>query len=321
MDKDITNVLGRMDKLLNPHHRWQEHIHRKIEPQRRFQELMEKHLEPQRRFQELMEKHLEPQRRFQELMEKHLEPQRRFQELMEKHLEPQRRLQEQMNKYLEPQRRLQEQMNKYLEPQRLLQGQINRYLNPLNEYLSNPLMDSVVVGKNGEVTVSEERVNIREINASVESLSGDYSSTQEFLEQLFILLEKLSNGARTFILYSVLSYFIAITANLTTPLYGEWWKEYADYNHREAKKEIIRDAHDLFRTEELFEYRFVYASMLNVRESGSTKSKVVGELHLGKAVKLIKKAKSWSFIEYQDFRTSEVKRGWVFSRYLRKFEK
>ena len=116
-------------------------------------------------------------------------------------------------------------------------------------------------------------------------------------------------------------YFLAIIANLTTPIYEEWWKEYADYDQREAKKEIIREAHDLYSTEELFEYRFVYASILNVRESSSTKSKIIGDLHLGKAVKLIKKVKSWSFIEYQDSMTSEVKKGWVFSRYLRKFEK
>lgn len=276
MNKDLTNVLGCMDEILNPHRRWQEQI---------------------------------------------LEPQRRFQEQMEKYLEPQRRLQVQMEKYLEPQRRIQEQMSKYLEPQRLIQDQINRYLNPLNEYLSSPLMDSIVVGNDGAITVSEEKVDIREINEGVERLSKDYSSTQEFLEQLFSLLEKLSNGARIVVIYLVLPYFLAIIANLTTPIYEEWWKEYADYDQREAKKEIIREAYDLYSTEELFEYRFVYASILNVRESSSTKSKIIGELHLGKAVKLIKKSKSWSFIEYQDSMTSEVKKGWVFSRYLRKFEK
>jgi len=265
MNKDLTNVLGRMDEILNPHRRWQEQI--------------------------------------------------------ERILEPQRRLQVQMEKYLEPQRRIQEQMSKYLEPQRLIQDQINRYLNPLNEYLSSPLMDSIVVGNDGAITVSEEKVDIREINEGVERLSKDYSSTQEFLEQLFSLLEKLSNGARIVVIYLVLPYFLAIIANLTTPIYEEWWKEYADYDQREVKKEIIREAYGLYSTEELFEYRFVYASILNVRESSSTKSKIIGELHLGKAVKLIKKSKSWSFIEYQDSMTSEVKKGWVFSRYLRKFEK
>jgi uncharacterized protein YgiM (DUF1202 family) len=63
------------------------------------------------------------------------------------------------------------------------------------------------------------------------------------------------------------------------------------------------------------------ASTLIVREIGTTKSDIIGVLHLGKAVKIINKAKSWSFVEYQDSLTGEVKTGWVFSRYLRKFEK
>ncbi len=268
-----------------------------------------------------MEKYLEPQRRLQEQMEKYLEPQRRLQEQMEKYLEPQRRLQEQMEKYLEPQRRLQEQLNKILEPQRLLHDQINKYLNPLNDYLSSPLMDLIAIGSDGVISVSEEIVDIQEINDSVESISKDYLSAEEFLEQLFHILEKLGNGARIVVIYLILPYFLAIIANLTTPIYEEWWKEYADYDQREAKKEIIREALDLYSIEQLFEYRFVYASTLNVRESGSIKSKITGVLHLGKAVKLINKVKSWSFIEYQDSLTNEIKQGWVFSRYLQKFEK
>ncbi|TAA47914.1 SH3 domain-containing protein [Corallincola spongiicola] len=335
MDKELTSVFECVDRILNPHRRWQEQIDRILEPQRRLQKQMEKYLEPQRRLQEQMKKVLEPQLRLQEQMEKVLEPQRRLQEQMNKYLEPQRRIQEQMERYLEPQRRLQEQMEKYLEPyrgvqeqlkkirepQRLLHEQINKYLNPLGDYLSSPLMERIAVGSDGVVSVSDEIVEIQEIKDSVEKITKGYSSTEEFLEQLFKILEKLSDGARTLVIYLILPYFLAIIANLTTPIYEEWWKEYADYDQREAKKEIIREARDLYSTEELFEYRFVYASTLNVRELGTTKSNIVGVLHLGKAVKVINKAKNWSFVEYQDSLTGEVKAGWVFSRYLHKFEK
>lgn len=335
MDKELTSVFERIDRILNPHRRWQEQIDQILEPQRRLQEQMEKYLEPQRRLQEQMENALEPQRRLQEQMEKILEPQRRLQEQMNKYLEPQRRIQEQMERYLEPQRRLQEQMEKYLEPyrgvqeqlnkilepQRLLHDQINKYLNPLGDYLSSPLMERIAVGNDGAISILDEIVDIQELKDSVESITKDCSSTEEFLEQLFKILEKLSNGARTLVICLIWPYCFAIIANLTTPIYEEWLKEYADYNQREAKKEIIREARDLCRTEELFEYRFVYASTLNIRELGSTKSNVIGVLHLGKAVKIINKAKSWSFVEYQDSLTGEVKTGWVFSRYLRKFEK
>jgi len=335
MDKKITSALERMDKILKPHRAWQEQIDKLLEPQRRLQEQMQKYLEPQRQLQEQMQKYLEPQRQLQEQMQKYLEPQRLLQEQMQKYLEPQRQLQEQMQKYLEPQRRLQEQMQKYLEPQRLLQeqiqkylepqqllhDQISKYLNPLNEYLSSPLMGKISVGSNGSISVSDEVIDAKTVNESIDELSNDYSSTEEFLEHFFKLLEKLSNGARIVVIYLVLPYFLAIIANLTTPVYEEWWKEYADFDHRSAKKEIIREANELYSPEELNNYRFVYASVLNVRKTASKNSDIVGELYLGKSVKILEKSKRWSFVEYQDSESGEIKKGWVFSRYLHKFIK
>ena len=335
MDKNFTSALERMDQILKPHRAWQEQIDKLLEPQRRIQEQMEKYLEPQHRIQEQMEKYLEPQRRIQEQMNKYLEPQRRIQEQMNKYLKPQRRIQEQMEKYLEPQRRLQEQMNKYLEPQRklqeqlqhylepqrLLQDQLSKYLNPLNEYLSSPLMGNIVVGSSGEISVSDEVVDAKAVSKSIESLSNDYSTTEEFLEHFFKLLEKLSNSARIVVIYLVLPYFLAIIANLTTPIYEEWWKEYTELDQRSAKKEIIREANELYGPEELNGYRFVYASILHVRKSGNINSEIIGELYLGKSVKVHEKLKRWSFVEYQDSDSGDIKKGWVFSRYLHKFIK
>ncbi len=307
MDKNITSALERMDQILKPHRAWQEQI--------------DKLLEPQRKLQEQMEKYLEPQRRIQEQMNNYLEPHRKLQEQMERYLEPQRRLQEQMDKYLEPQRKLQEQMQKYLEPQRLLQDQISKYLSPLNEYLSSPSMGNVVVESSGAISVSGEIIDTEAVNESIESLSNDYSSTEEFLEQFFKLLEKLSNGARIVVIYLVFPYLLAIIANLTTPVYEEWWKEYTDFDQRTAKKQIIREANELYSTEELNEYRFVYASILHVRKSGSMNSEIIDELYLGKSIKIHEKLKRWSFIEFQDSETGNIKKGWVFSRYLHKFIK
>jgi hypothetical protein len=335
MEKDIKKYLEKIDQILEPQRKWQEKIDKLLEPQHRVQEHMERHLEtqrlmqeemerylqPQLRLQEQMERYLEPQRRMQEQMERYLEPQRRLQEQMERYLEPQRRLQEQMKQYLEPQLRLQEQMDRYLKPQRLLHKQIEKYLNPLSEYLSSPLMAQIAVNESGMVTISNEIVDLETIDESVSGIDIEYSSADEFLEHLFQLLKKLNGGARTVLIYLILPYVLAIIANLTTPIYEEWWKEYADLDQRAAKKEIIRVANGMFSPQELSEFRFVYATMLNVRESGNANSEVIGELYLGKTVRLISKSKSWSFIEYEDSDTGTITQGWVFSRYLRKFSK
>ena len=335
MDKTTTNFLERMNQVLEPQRAWQEKIDKLLEPQRQFQEQMEKLLEPQRRIQEQMNKYLEPQRKLQEQMQRYLEPQRllqehmrkylepqkRLQEQMERYLEPQRKLQAQMERYLEPQRRLQEQMQKYLQPQRLLQDQISKYIQPLNEYLSDPLMERVLVNSGGSISVSDEVLDVESVTKSIESFSGDYSSTEEFLHSFFQWLEKLGDATRVAVIYLVLPYFLAIVANLTTPIYEEWWKEYVEIDHRTAKKEIVREANEFYSPDDLKGYRFVYATTLHVRKLGNMSSEIIDELYLGKTVSVVKKSKRWSYIEYHDEDTGELKQGWVFSRYLHKFNK
>ncbi|MFZ1748029.1 MAG: SH3 domain-containing protein [Nitrospirales bacterium] len=307
MDKKITTFLGRMDRMLKP--------------QLQLQEQIDKILEPQGRFQEEMQKYLEPQIRLQEHMKRNLEPQRKLQEQIQKILEPHWQLQAQMEKYLEPHRRLQEQFEKYSEPGQLLQVPANKYLQPLNSYLSDLLMDSVSIGRDGLLSVSGEIVDVESINRSLEGIAEEYSDAEEFFEKFFQRLEKLSGAARIAVIYIVLPYFLAIISNLTTPIYEEWWAENADINQRAAKKEIIREANEIYHPDDLAEYRFVYATVLHVRDSGSMSAEIIDELYLGKTVKLTKKSKRWSLVEYQEADTGGLKEGWVFSRYLHKFLK
>jgi hypothetical protein len=319
--------------MLKPHRALQEQIDRIFEPQRHFQEQINKFLEPQLRLQKQMEKYLEPQKKLQDQMQRYLEPHRllfdqankylephqRLQEQLDKYLQPQRQLQVQMDKYLEPYRRRQEQIYKHLEPHRLFEDQINKHLKSLNRYLSDPMMDSVSINKDGSLSIAGEVVDVERIESTVEEISGDYSSPEEFLDDFFRLLEKLSNAARIAIIYLVFPYFLAIVANLTTPIYEEWWREYAGSDHRVAKKEIIREANEVYRPTELDGYRFVYASILHVRNSGSINAEIIDEIYLGKTVRVIEKAKRWSHVEYRDSESGDLRQGWVFSRYLEKF--
>jgi uncharacterized protein YgiM (DUF1202 family) len=64
----------------------------------------------------------------------------------------------------------------------------------------------------------------------------------------------------------------------------------------------------------------VTTKILNVRRFGNIKSEIIDDIFFGKKVKILEKSKDWSFIEYEDYETLEIKQGWVFSRYLHKFE-
>ena len=69
-------------------------------------------------------------------------------------------------------------------------------------------------------------------------------------------------------------------------------------------------------------YRFITINSLNVRTKPSIrKSKVIGQLHLGNIVEIIDKRKNWIKILYLDKKNDISIKGWVFTRYTRKFEK
>jgi uncharacterized protein YgiM (DUF1202 family) len=66
-------------------------------------------------------------------------------------------------------------------------------------------------------------------------------------------------------------------------------------------------------------YRFVSARSLTVRSNNSTRSKYVGKLYFGYLVRIIQKKKSWSLIEYRDKEGNIITQGWVFTRYIKRF--
>ncbi|STB71355.1 SH3 domain-containing protein [Clostridium baratii] len=66
-------------------------------------------------------------------------------------------------------------------------------------------------------------------------------------------------------------------------------------------------------------YRFVNTNSLSVRVRNNTKSNKIYELKYGDVVKILKKNKNWSFIEYEEDEAQI--RGWVFTRYISRFGK
>lgn len=69
----------------------------------------------------------------------------------------------------------------------------------------------------------------------------------------------------------------------------------------------------------LEEYRYVSAKVLIVRQSPRARSPTVGRLSFGKAAKLLKKEKDFALVLWIDKETGAEIQGWVFARYLRKF--
>lgn len=84
-----------------------------------------------------------------------------------------------------------------------------------------------------------------------------------------------------------------------------------------AVKEIAREAVGV--PELLVEYRYVTVKVLIVRQNPRALSPEVARLTFGKAVKLVKKDKDFALMLWTDKESGVEIQGWVFSRYLGKF--
>lgn len=84
-----------------------------------------------------------------------------------------------------------------------------------------------------------------------------------------------------------------------------------------AVKEIAREAVGV--PELLIEYRYVSVKLLIVRQNPRALSPEVGRLTFGKAVKLVQKDKDFALVLWTDKESGAEIQGWVFSRYLGKF--
>jgi hypothetical protein len=67
-------------------------------------------------------------------------------------------------------------------------------------------------------------------------------------------------------------------------------------------------------------YRFVATRQLNVWSRGTTKSRLLGKLYFGQVVRIIQKNKNWTLVEYHNETEEVVIKGWVFTRYIKRFD-
>lgn len=88
-----------------------------------------------------------------------------------------------------------------------------------------------------------------------------------------------------------------------------------------AKKAVLETARvAVGSTDLLLEYRYVTAKLLVVRQTPKARSPEVGRLVFGNAVKLLKKEKDFALVQWADKESGAEIQGWVFARYLGRFQ-
>lgn len=319
MDEYWRNFLliqDQIKRMLGPQIHFQNQIQNILDAQR-FD--LSKYAEPYGNLAAQFERQLFPLVDLKRQMEQITRPSYAMDASIRNIVEPQLRLQEQIDKLLGPQVRKFEHLKSALSPERFTFGDIERLLNPLSQFVDELASAEMHLSETGSLFVDGQEVTLEEIDKAAEKIQNAESDA-EFVQQLLDALYGLAAPVRLALGRLILPFFLAIIANMTTPIFEDWWQEYSNLEPRVAKKEIVREARKQYSPDELVGYRFVYATLLHVREVGRKDSEIIDTLPLGKVVKLLKREQSWSFIEYEGAEGGETLQGWVFSRYLMKFQ-
>lgn len=307
----------------------QEQIKKMLEPQLRLQNQVQdilkahqfdlsKYAEPHGYLAAQFERQLFPMMELKRQVEQFAAPQNMMEDSIRKMLEPQIQLQQQIDEVFTSQLKQFDALKDAFSPEKFGFGEVSRFLDPLNQYVAELASADVHLSDSASLIVDGYEVSLAEVDAAVEQM-GEPESEEALIQRLIEVLGRLAKPVRIALVKIFITYFLAILANLTTPIYADWWEQYSHLEPRVAKKEIVRDAEELFTAEQLLGYRFVYATLLHVRAEGVMSGEVIDALPMGKTVKVVERRKSWSLIEYEDPESEEVLQGWVFSRYLMKF--
>jgi hypothetical protein len=170
-----------------------------------------------------------------------------------------------------------------------------------------------------EFGIGDESVSAEQVRNALEMLcapSGDGASADENFAKRFASLPGI---IRWFVLCVLVPYFVSIIANLQTPYYERMFTD-KQVPAPGLKAEIRASGKSAFLGDDARYFRFVTAKQISVRETCRSKAKVVDALNFGKTVKLLRREKDWSVIEYLDDDSERVLQGCVYSRYLAKFE-
>ena len=160
----------------------------------------------------------------------------------------------------------------------------------------------ISINKNTEQII--ERLN--EIENAVSDINGKISSKDRKIVIIF----------RWLLEYFFMPLLVALTTILAQVKYEieTTFNEYVEDNKLTEKTKVEQQK---LYTES---YVQVDATELNVRENPSVESKLIGKLYKYKCVRIIEKVPHWTKVEYINKKEEISIKGWVYTRYLLRFD-
>ena len=161
---------------------------------------------------------------------------------------------------------------------------------------------------------------IQAADAIAQSVTGQ-ESLQESIEKIISAIQSQQEPTVQLVLWlffrKVMDWLIAGAIGAVMGYYAPTLLDKSPQATKKALEETVRTA--VGSADLLADYRYVRSDLLIVRQSPRARSPEIGRLTFGKAVKLLRKEKDFSFVLWTDIESGAEIQGWVFSRYLGKF--
>jgi hypothetical protein len=187
--------------------------------------------------------------------------------------------------------------------------------------------DNFIVNNDGTVSANQVIITQDDIENTIshiidQAIANSSNKFEILFNELIKEIKALKNSAfekfLTWLLFPLIVGFILSSLN---PITGNIRNEEKTRNRKQLQKQINQKVVENVENKDLLKvFRIVVAVDLNVREKKTIHSKVISVLPLGAVVKIAKKDNNWSLITWRDNENNLIVQGWVFSRYLRKFQ-
>jgi hypothetical protein len=222
--------------------------------------------------------------------------------------------------------------NKYKESIKIFQKPLDssQYYSSLKnilDTLSNgklELNDELHVSDDGVISIGSNEIGQKELQEIAEEIIDNEPNFEAKLdkkiEELIVEVSSLKDPALqkviSWLLYPLIVGIVLSIVNPVADFYIK--KSLGNSDKRLIVKKVNKTLkNNIDHQTILSKFRIVTANILNVRESGSNKSAIIGLFYTGYVVEIIQKGRKWSLVSWYDSDKNISIQGWVFSRYLK----
>ena len=166
-------------------------------------------------------------------------------------------------------------------------------------------MDEITINEDGTVNYEDEEIQLN--NKDVDDVINTLKSIEKNTDDIKGILSSKKSIiiiVIIFIISGICSGFFNKCGETIFDLIPQAFNNYIKEDESNTKKSFIAN------------FRIVNANELNVREFGSSESRIIGKLYLNQCVEVLEKINYWTKVKYINKEKDINIVGWVYTRYL-----